>query len=71
MNGWENAWKDIFEMLSNKSPDLDKKINDLGEELWKKHPYLPGEEDRVVLYVNLLAHQNNKEVFNKYYFCDQ
>ena len=71
LNGWENAWKDIFEMLSNKSPDLDTKINDLGEELWKKHPYSPGEEDRVVLYVNLLAHQNNREVFNKYYFLDE
>ena len=71
MNGWENAWKDIFAMLSNKSPDLDTKINNLGEELWKKHPYSPGEEDRVVLYVNLLAHQNNREVFNKYYFLDE
>ena len=71
LNGWENAWKDIFEMLSNKSPDLDTKINNLGEELWKKHPYSPGEEDRVVLYVNLLAHQNNREVFNKYYFLDE
>ena len=71
LNGWESAWKSIFEMLDNKSPELDKEINNLGEELWKKHPYLENEEDRVVLYVNLQAHQNNKVIFNGYYFLDE
>ena len=71
LNGWENAWTDIFKMLDNKSPELDHEIDNLGAELWKKHPYLQGEQDRVVLFVKLLAHQNNQEVFNGFYFLDE
>ena len=71
LNGWESAWADIFKMLDNKSPDLDKEINNLGSELWKKHPYLSEEQDRVVLFVKLLANKDNKEVFNGFYFLDE
>ena len=71
LNGWESAWSDIFKMLDSKSPKLDEEINNLGEELWKKHPYLPGENDRVVLFVKLLAHKENQEVFNSFYFLDE
>ncbi|MDC0232321.1 saccharopine dehydrogenase NADP-binding domain-containing protein [Pelagibacteraceae bacterium] len=71
LNGWENAWADIFKMLDNKSPELDKEIDNLGSELWKKHPYLSEEQDRVVLFVKLLAKKDNKEVFNGFYFLDE
>ncbi len=71
LNGWENAWFDIFKMLDDKSPELDKQIDKLGTELWEKHPYKQDEQDRVVLFVKLLAHHNNKEVFNGYYFLDE
>jgi len=71
LNGWESAWADIFKMLDNKSPDLDKEIDNLGSELWKKHPYLSEEQDRVVLFVKLLANKDNKEVFNGFYFLDE
>ena len=71
LNGWENAWADIFEMLDNKSTELDKEINNLGSELWKKHPYLSEEQDRVVLFVKLLANKHDKEVFNGFYFLDE
>tara|TARA_A100001011_G_scaffold98597_1_gene103781 strand:+ start:226 stop:1350 length:1125 start_codon:yes stop_codon:yes gene_type:complete len=71
LNGWENAWADIFKMLDNKSPELNQQIDDLGEKLWKKHPYLPEEQDRVVLFVKLLALRDNKEVFNSYYWLDE
>ena len=71
LNGWESAWSDIFKMLDSKSPKLDEEINNLGEELWKKHPYLPDENDRVVLFVKLLAHKENQEVFNSFYFLDE
>ena len=71
LNGWENAWADIFKMLDNKSPDLDKEIDNLGSELWKKHPYLLEEQDRVVLFVKLLANKDNEEVFNGFYFLDE
>ena len=71
LNGWENAWADIFKMLDNKSPELDKEIDNLGSELWKKHPYFSEEQDRVVLFVKLLANKDNKEVFNGFYFLDE
>ena len=28
LNGWSDAWKDIFDILENKSGDLEKKIRD-------------------------------------------
>ena len=71
LNGWERSWADIFEMLDNKSTELDKEINNLGSELWKKHPYLAEEQDRVVLFVKLLANKDDKEVFNGFYFLDE
>ena len=71
LNGWEFAWKDIFKLLDKKSPELDKEIDSLGAELWKQYPYINNEEDRVVLYVNLIGNQNSKEVFNYYYFLDE
>ena len=71
LNGWKNAWSDIFKMLDNKSPELNKQIDILGEELWKKYPYLQDEQDRVVLFVKLLARKDNKEVFNSFYTLDE
>jgi len=71
LNGWENAWANIFTMLDNKSPELNKQIDILGEELWKKHPYLQAEQDRVVLFVKLLAYKDNQEVFNGFYSLDE
>ena len=71
LNGWENAWAEIFKMLDNKSPELDKEIDNLGSELWKKHPYLSEEQDRVVLFVKLLANKDDNEVFNGFYFLDE
>jgi saccharopine dehydrogenase (NADP+, L-glutamate forming) len=58
-------------MLDNKSPELNKQIDILGEELWKKHPYLQDEQDRVVLFVKLLAYKDNQEVFNGFYSLDE
>ena len=71
LNGWKNAWSDIFKMLDNKSPELNKQIDILGEELWKKYPYLQDEQDRVVLFVKLIAHKDNKQVFNSFYSLDE
>ena len=71
LNGWKNAWEDIFKMLDNKSPKLKQEIDTLGAELWKKYPYVQDEQDRVVLFVKLLAHKDNEEVFNGFYFLDE
>jgi len=71
LNGWKNAWSEIFNMLDKKSSDIDEQISKKSEELWKQNQYLENEEDRVVLYVKLIAKQNNKEVYKNSYFLDE
>ena len=62
LNGWTNAWKDIFSMLENPSKELDKNIQIKSDELWEKYQYEKNEKDRVVLSVSLEALNNNKEI---------
>ena len=71
LNGWQKAWSEIFNLLDNKNPDLDNQIIKLGDELWKKHSYENNEEDRVVLYVKLIAEKNHKQIFESSYFLDE
>ena len=71
LNGWKNAWSEIFNMLDKKSSNIDEQISKKSEELWKQNQYLENEEDRVVLYVKLIAKQNNKEVYKNSYFLDE
>lgn len=61
LNGWADAWKDIFAMLENPSKDLDNDILIKSDELWSKYQYEKNEKDRVVLSVSLDA-INNKNV---------
>ena len=62
LNGWTDAWKDIFTMLENPSKDLDKDIQIKSDELWSKYQYEKNEKDRVVLSVSLDALNNNNEI---------
>jgi len=61
LNGWADAWKDIFAMLENPSKDLDNDILIKSDELWSKYQYEKNEKDRVVLSVSLDA-INDKNV---------
>jgi len=71
LNGWKKAWSEIFNMLDNKSSDLEDRIAKKSEELWINNQYLKNEEDRVVLYVNLQATQDGEEVFTQSFFLDE
>ncbi len=71
LKGWKEAWKEIFEMLNDKSIDLENQINKKSEELWKNNQYLQDEEDRVVLYVKLEAKKNHEKIFTGSYFLDE
>ena len=52
LDGWAAAWKPIFDKIPTATPqDLEK----LSAELWDKHAYRDGEQDRVVLFVELKA----------------
>jgi saccharopine dehydrogenase (NADP+, L-glutamate forming) len=62
LNGWTDAWKDIFTMLENPSKDLDKDIQIKSDELWSKYQYEKNEKDRVVLSVSLDALNNDNEI---------
>ena len=61
LNGWVDAWKDIFEMLENQNDNLDSDIRIKSDELWSKYQYEKNEKDRVVLSVSLEALNNNNE----------
>ena len=71
LDGWKEAWQDIFSMLENKSDNIEAEINEKSEELLKDNKYLPEEEDRVVLSVKLKAFENHNKIFDSSYFLDE
>jgi len=50
LEGWKEAWADIFKQVETADADALKKLSDI---LWQKHAYSEKEKDRVVLYVAL------------------
>ena len=71
LDGWQEAWRDIFEMLENKSDTIEDDIAKKSEELLRDNKYQDNEEDRVVLSVKLKAFENNKTIFESSYFLDE
>ena len=72
LNGWTEAWKDIFDMLESKSNNLDNDIKIKSKELWAKYQYEKNEKDRVILSVSLEAINNeNKTVWRGCYELDE
>ena len=68
LGGWAEAWKGIFAMIPTAKPeDLER----VSAELWDKHAYRPGEEDRVVLHVSLAAKRDGKTVWAGSYGLDE
>ena len=71
LNGWSEAWKDIFTMLQSQSKNLDKNIETKSNELWSKYQYEKNEKDRVVLSVKLEALNNNETLWSGCYELDE
>ena len=71
LNGWSNAWSEIFLMLNTSSNNLEKKIVEKGNELWEKYKYKQNEKDRVVLWVNLEAEKEGKIIWSGTYHLDE
>ena len=71
LNGWSNAWNEIFLMLNTSSNNLEKKIVEKGNELWAKYKYQQNEKDRVVLWVNLEAEKEGKIIWSGTYHLDE
>ncbi len=71
LNGWSKAWAPVFaeiETLSGASGDA--RLVDMAAEFLKDNAYLPGEPDRVLLFVSLKAEHLGKTVFNETWCLD-
>ena len=71
LNGWTLAWKEIFNMLEKQDANIKEQIQQKSDELWNNYRYDKNEEDRVVLWVNLEAEQQDKKVFSSTYQLDE
>ncbi len=71
LNGWTSAWKEIFSMLEKQDANIEEQIQQKSNLLWNDYRYDKNEEDRVVLWVNLKAEQNDKKVFSSTYQLDE
>lgn len=67
LNGWLDAWKDVFEAIKTGTDD---DIRALGAKLAEEHPYGPADRDRVVLTVGLILSKDGEEIFNRRYEMD-
>jgi saccharopine dehydrogenase (NADP+, L-glutamate forming) len=67
LNGWSDAWADIFEAIPT-MPDDELRV--LSDRLWKENAYAEGEPDRVVLCVALEAEGPKGPVYHKTYVLD-
>ncbi|MCO4836938.1 MAG: saccharopine dehydrogenase NADP-binding domain-containing protein [Oceanospirillaceae bacterium] len=71
--GWADAWKGIFDLVASaQGPDGMAKLKAKSDELWQKHAFKEGEQDRVVLHVELLAKdaQTKQGVWRQSYSMD-
>ena len=56
LTGWSHAWKDIFSLVeSAQGAGATAKLTAKSDELWQQHAFKEGEQDRVVLHVELQA----------------
>ncbi|SPF77494.1 saccharopine dehydrogenase C-terminal domain-containing protein [Pseudoprimorskyibacter insulae] len=71
LNGWADAWSDIFAEVQDLSgPEGDARMKDISEQLWAKYAYDDEEPDRVVLCVALQAVRDGKTVWHQTYVLD-
>jgi saccharopine dehydrogenase (NADP+, L-glutamate forming) len=67
LNGWAEAWKDIFAEVGTAS---DARLAEMAADLLKDNAYAPGEPDRVVLCVSLKAERDGRPVWHKTWVLD-
>lgn len=67
LNGWAEAWKDVFAEVETAS---DARLKEMSDTFWGDNAYGPGEPDRVVLCVSLEASDASGTVWHKTYVMD-
>lgn len=68
LNGWAEAWSDIFAALEE-GPDKER-LKELAEELWQENTYSENEKDRVVLCVELKAERDGRITWHRTFALD-
>lgn len=72
LSGWSSAWDYLFkEIESMTSKNAQSKLTALSDQLWEEHAYAEGEQDRVVLVVELeVQDENGKVVWHQLHSID-
>jgi saccharopine dehydrogenase-like NADP-dependent oxidoreductase len=71
LNGWAEAWGPVFREIETLSgPEGDERLAELSAELLAANSYTPGEPDRVVLFVSLLAEHGGTAAFHETWSMD-
>ncbi|KPP84430.1 MAG: saccharopine dehydrogenase (NADP+, L-glutamate forming) [Rhodobacteraceae bacterium HLUCCO07] len=67
LNGWAEAWADIFAEMDTAS---DARLQEIADALLRDNAYEEGEADRVILCVDLKAEKDGKAAWHKTYVMD-
>lgn len=67
LNGWAEAWSDIFAVLPGAT---DAELRELSDRLWRENAYAENEPDRVVLSVALTAERAGRPVWGRSWVLD-
>lgn len=71
LNGWAEAWAPVFaEIETLEGPEGDARLDQMAAELLRDNAYAPGEPDRVVLFVSLMAQREGRVVFHQTWAMD-
>jgi saccharopine dehydrogenase (NADP+, L-glutamate forming) len=67
LDGWAEAWKDIFAEMGTAD---DARLKQIADDLLRENAYAPGEADRVVMVVSLKAGPEDAPVWHKTWVMD-
>lgn len=67
LNGWAEAWKDVFAEVETAS---DLRLREMSDVFWGENAYGDGEPDRVVMCVSLSASDSSGVVWHKTHVMD-
>jgi saccharopine dehydrogenase-like NADP-dependent oxidoreductase len=69
--GWSTAWADLFEEIDAlNGAEGEQRLQAISDELWRTQSYREGEQDRVVLCVELEALKQGETVWHQGYAVD-
>jgi len=72
LSGWTEAWAHLFtEIESMNSKDMQSRLTNISDKLWKEHAYADGELDRVVMVVELeVRDASDKTIWHQVHSID-